>query len=49
MGYAEGTLKYDAILENGEIIEYKGAYKLYMQLEENWWSIFSFIMPGCSL
>jgi hypothetical protein len=49
MGYAEGTLKYDAILENGEVIEYKGAYKLYMQLEENWWSIFSFIMPGCSL
>jgi hypothetical protein len=46
MGFAEGTLKYDAVLENGEIIQYKGAYKLYLQLEDGWWSIFYFVMPG---
>ncbi len=46
MGFAEGTLKYDAVLENGEIIHYVGHYKLYLQLEDNWWSIFYFVMPG---
>ncbi|MEO5892772.1 MAG: hypothetical protein ABIQ31_21160 [Ferruginibacter sp.] len=46
MGFAEGMLKYDAIMDNGEIIHYKGPYKLYMQMEDNWWSIFYFVMPG---
>jgi hypothetical protein len=46
MGFAEGKLKYDAIMENGETIHYEGPYKLYMQLEDNWWCIFNFIMPG---
>ncbi len=46
MGFAEGTLKYDAVLENGEIIHYVGPYKLYLQLEDSWWSIFYFVMPG---
>ena len=46
MGFAEGTLQYDAILDNGETIQYKGPYKLYMQREDSWWSIFYFVMPG---
>lgn len=46
MGFAEGTLKYDALMDNGEVIQYKGPYKLYMQMEDNWWSIFYFVMPG---
>ena len=46
MGFAEGMLKYDAEMDNGEVLHYKGPYKLYMQLEDNWWSIFYFIMPG---
>ncbi|MEP7108892.1 MAG: hypothetical protein ABI760_12945 [Ferruginibacter sp.] len=46
MGFSEGMLKYDAVMDNGEIIQYKGAYKLYMQMEDNWWSIFYFVMPG---
>jgi len=46
MGFAEGTLKYDAVIDNGEIIHYEGPYKLYMQVEDNWWSIFYFVMPG---
>ncbi len=46
MGFAEGMLKYDAVMDNGEIIHYEGPYKLYMQMEDNWWSIFHFVMPG---
>ncbi|MEO6229792.1 MAG: hypothetical protein ABJB11_03280 [Ferruginibacter sp.] len=46
LGFAEGMLKYDAVMDNGEIIHYNGPYKLYMQLEDNWWSIFYFVMPG---
>ncbi len=46
MGFAEGVLKYDAVMENGEIIHYMGPYKLYLQMEDDWWSIFYFVMPG---
>lgn len=46
LGHAEGMLKYDAVMENGEIIHYEGPYKLYMQREDKWWSIFYFVMPG---
>ncbi len=46
MGHAEGVLKYDAEMENGEIIHYKGFFKLYMQRENKYWSIIYFIMPG---
>jgi hypothetical protein len=46
MGFAEGMVKYDAVMDNGEIIHYEGPYKLYLQLEDNWWSIFYFVMPG---
>lgn len=46
LGHAEGMLKYDAVMENGEIIHYEGPYKLYMQRIDKWWSIFYFVMPG---
>ena len=46
MGFAEGILKYDAMMDNGEVIHYEGPYKLYMQMEDNWWSIFYFVVPG---
>ncbi|MCW3091891.1 MAG: hypothetical protein JWP81_2960 [Ferruginibacter sp.] len=46
MGFAEGMLKYDAVVDNGEVIHYAGPYKLYMQMKDNWWSIFYFVMPG---
>ena len=36
MGFAEGMLKYDAVLENGEVIHFEGPYKLYMQRGDNW-------------
>ncbi len=46
MGHSEGLVKYDAVLENGEVIHFEGGYKLYMQRQGNWWDIFYFIMPG---
>jgi hypothetical protein len=49
MGFAEGVLKYDALLEKGEIVHYQGPYKLYLQMEDNYWNIFYFVMPGFTL
>jgi hypothetical protein len=46
MGHAEGMVKYDAVLDNGEVIHFEGGYKLYMQRQGNWWDIFYFVMPG---
>jgi hypothetical protein len=46
MGHAEGLVKYDAVLDNGEIVNFEGGYKLYMQRQGNWWDIFYFVMPG---
>ena len=46
LGHAAGMLKYDAVMENGEIIHYEGPYKLYMSREDKWWTIFYFVMPG---
>ena len=46
LGFSEGTLKYDAEIDNGEIIHFEGAYKLYMQREDKWWCIFHFVVPG---
>lgn len=45
-GFAEGMIKYDAVMESGEIIHYNGPYKFYMQRENRYWSIFYFVMPG---
>jgi hypothetical protein len=46
MGHSEGVLKYDAEMENGEMIHYEGPFKLYMQREDKYWSIMYFVMPG---
>jgi hypothetical protein len=46
MGHAEGVLKYDAVMENGEMLHYEGPYKLYMKREDKYWSICYFVMPG---
>ncbi len=46
LGHAEGIVKYDAVMENGEILHYEGPFKLYMQREDKWWTIFYFVMPG---
>jgi len=45
-GFAEGVLKYDAEIDNNEMIHFEGPYKLYLQMEYNEWSVFYFVMPG---
>lgn len=45
LGFAEGYVEYDAILENEEVQHFSGAYKLYMQYN-GWWNIFFFHWPG---
>ncbi|MEO8150831.1 MAG: hypothetical protein ABI723_24575 [Bacteroidia bacterium] len=46
MGRAEGGVKYDAVLENGELVQIEGPFKLYMSMEDNWWNIIYFVFPG---
>jgi len=46
LGHAEGGVRYDAILENGETILIQGPFKLYFSLEVEWWSIFHIVFPG---
>lgn len=46
MGHAEGMVRYDAKLENGEFLHFDGPFKLYMSNEGTWWSVFYFIFPG---
>ncbi|TFF33824.1 hypothetical protein [Mucilaginibacter psychrotolerans] len=46
MGYAEGFVKYDAVLENGEQVLIKGPFKLYLSCEYGWWAIFHIVFPG---
>jgi hypothetical protein len=46
MGFAEGMLKYDAEIDNNEMIHFEGPYKLYLQMQYNEWSVFYFVMPG---
>lgn len=46
LGHAEGSVKYDAVLENNETIHFEGPFKLYLSLDDNWWSIFHIVFPG---
>lgn len=46
VGHAGGMVRYNAVLENGEIIPIGGHFKLYMTLEVGWWSIFHIVFPG---
>ena len=46
LGHAEGMFKYEAEIENGEIINIEGPFKLYMINEDGFWRIFYFVFPG---
>ena len=46
IGHAEGLVRYRAILENSEQIEFKGPFKLYLSSTYGWWSIFHIVFPG---
>jgi hypothetical protein len=45
-GHGEGNMKYDAVMENGEVIHYEGPYKIYFTYQFGYWYIFYFIIPG---
>lgn len=46
LGHAEGAFKYVAEIENGQIINIEGPFKLYMANEYGLWKIFYFVFPG---
>jgi hypothetical protein len=46
IGHAEGGVRYDAVMENGETIHFEGPFKLYMSSEDYYWGIFYFVFPG---
>jgi hypothetical protein len=46
LGHSEGAVKYDAVLENGEIVKLGGNFKLYFTRFFDWWSIYFFYMSG---
>ena len=46
IGHAEGAVKYDAVLESGEVIHMEGLFKLYLSMENDWWQVFYFVFPG---
>ena len=48
-GFCEGAIKYEAIMENGELVNFEGPYKFYMSYSGMSWSIFYFVMPGFNL
>jgi hypothetical protein len=46
IGHAEGGVRYDAVMGNGETIHFEGPFKLYMSSEDYYWGIFYFVFPG---
>ena len=46
MGFAEGAVKYDVVLPTGKKSKLEGPFKLYLNLECEWWEIFYFVFPG---
>jgi len=46
MGFAEGMVKYTAILENGEKVPVEGPFKFYYSRNNDRWRIFFFYLTG---
>lgn len=45
-GYAEGMIRYDAILESKEALEIKAPFRLDMKLVNSFWELTGISMPG---
>ena len=45
-GFTEGSVRYNARTENGEIIHIEGPFEFYFSNPGTWWSIFYFVFPG---
>jgi hypothetical protein len=46
MGHAEGGIKYDVVLKNGETVPVGGAFKLYFSFDHEYWSLVYMVLPG---
>lgn len=46
LGHAEGYVKYNASLENNDVLLIEGPFKLYLSLEQGRWQIFHIVFPG---
>jgi hypothetical protein len=46
VGHCNGTLFYTAVLESGENIKIGGPFVLYLSMEQDWWDICYFVVPG---
>lgn len=46
LGFCEGAVKYQMVLDGGELMAVEGPFKLYLANQGGWWSIFYFIFPG---
>ena len=44
--FVQGKVRYDARLENGEVVHVEGPYEFYLANTANWWGIFYFVFPG---
>ena len=47
-GFSEGTVAYDATLENGEAVHFSGPFKLFFIYDYDMWQINYFTWPGFS-
>jgi hypothetical protein len=45
MGYSEGGVKYNAVMENGEAEKIEGPFKLYFSCEYGLWQVMHFVFP----
>jgi hypothetical protein len=46
MGFAEGVCKYDAQIDNKDMLHFEGPFKIYMSLNYGMWQVFYFVLPG---
>jgi hypothetical protein len=46
MGFAEGYIKYTAVLYDNEEVQIEGPYKIYYSLDYGCWTIVYFVFPG---
>ena len=46
MAFAEGAVRYDGIMENGESVHFEGPMKIYFALGGYYWDVMFFVMPG---
>jgi hypothetical protein len=46
MGHSEGAVRYDAVMESGEVVHFEGPFKLYMCYRFGGWAICYFVFPG---